>query len=102
MTGSGATVAYSNGALTVGGNEYLVDENSEINLIVSGAAACDDLLEDDDADYETYLDISAKSLKNTLADYTTTYDYFLVLTDDATSSNTIKTLYVYVTSATEI
>ena len=102
VTGSGATVAYSNGALTVGGNEYLVDENSEINLIVSGAAACDDLLEDDDADYETYLDISAKSLKNTLADYTTTYDYFLVLTDDATSSNTIKTLYVYVTSATEI
>ena len=97
QTGRTETVTYSNGALTIGTNEFVLDADSKINLIIKAPA----LQEDADADYETALEISGRSLQNTLADAATvTYNYIAVLDDTVGTTDTIDVLYVLVTAAT--
>ena len=88
-------IEYNDGTLTLGGVEYILNDGYEINLIVDNAAS--DLLDDDDADYETYLNITGRALEGYLEGYDYEYSFYAILDDD--DSDTIDVLYVWISSA---
>lgn len=92
-------IKHSNGTLQLGGKKWIVASDAEIYLAVDGVDANKDLLKDADADFETYLKISANSLAGYLNGYDYTYDYYAVRDDD--NSEILTDLYVWVTSAKE-
>ncbi|WP_298021589.1 S-layer homology domain-containing protein [uncultured Dysosmobacter sp.] len=89
-------IDYSSGTLELAGESYVLGSDCVIHLIVDDGAA--DLLDDEDADYETYLNISGRSLEGYLNGYDYEYDFYAVLDDD--DSDTIDYLCVWITDAT--
>ena len=89
-------IDYSSGTLELAGESYVLGSDCVIHLIVDDGAA--DLLDDEDADYETYLNISGRSLEGYLNGYDYVYDFYAVLDDD--DSDTIDYLCVWITDAT--
>ena len=99
LKSSTAPIKHSNGTLELGGGKWIVASDAEIYLAVDGVDANKDLLKDADADFETYLKISANSLAGYLNGYDYTYDFYAVRDDDG--SEILTDLYVWVTSAKE-
>lgn len=93
-----ASISYSAGTLNLGGDVYRVDENTEITLVVRGAAK--GMLRDKaKGSYEAEAGISAGTLASRFDNMTgINYNYVLRLTN-AKESNTVKELFVTVTAA---
>jgi len=95
------TVAYEDGVLTIGGQDYVVGKDAKIYLI----AADSNVKEDDGSTYEVSAEISANALYSTLKGYTigaktvgsvtTNSNYNVQVKDDVMTA-----LYVFVANTT--
>ena len=92
------TITKSGKTLSVGGVDYILTDDTVINLIVGDDCS---LLKDKSASYETYLKITGSTLASILYKYEiTTGTAFAVI--DKKDSDTLKTLYVYVAAGNDI
>ena len=91
-----AAVTYEDGVLTLGtAHDFVVGKDCKIYLI----AADSNVKEDAGADYEVTTGLSANGLYNTLKGYTVTGDFSAQVDDD---TNTLTTLYVYVSATAAV
>jgi hypothetical protein len=92
------TITKSGKTLSVGSVDYILTDDTVINLIVGDDCS---LLKDKSASYETYLKITGSTLASILYKYEiTTGQAFAVI--DKKDSDTLKTLYVYVAAGKDI
>ena len=92
------TITKSGKTLSVGSVDYILTDDTVINLIVGKGCS---LLKDKSASYETYLKITGSTLASILYKYEiTTGKAFAVI--DKKDSDTLKTLYVYVAAGKDI
>ena len=92
------TITKSGKTLSVGDVDYILTDDTVINLIVGDDCS---LLKDKSASYETYLKITGSTLASILYKYEiTTGKAFAVV--DKKDSDTLKTLYVYVAAGKDI
>ena len=92
------TITKSGKTLSVGDVDYILTDDTVINLIVGKGCS---LLKDKSASYETYLKITGSTLASILYKYEiTTGKAFAVI--DKKDSDTLKTLYVYVAAGKDI
>ena len=92
------TITKSGKTLSVGDVDYILTDDTVINLIVGDDCS---LLKDKNASYETYLKITGSTLASILYKYEiTTGKAFAVV--DKKDSDTLKTLYVYVAAGKDI
>ena len=92
------TITKSGKTLSVGDVDYILTDDTVINLIVGKGCS---LLKDKSASYETYLKITGSTLASILYKYEiTTGQAFAVI--DKKDSDTLKTLYVYVAAGKDI
>jgi len=91
------TVSFSGDTLSVAGTDYIVATGAKAYLVVGGTA--DELLKDVDADYETYLTISARALAGTVKGYDLTGKFYAVL--DEKDSEVVTAVYMYVKDAVD-
>ena len=92
------TITKSGKTLSVGDVDYILTDDTVINLIVGKGCS---LLKDKSASYETYLKITGSTLASILYKYEiTTGKAFAVI--DKKDSDTLKTLYVYVAAGNDI
>ena len=92
------TITKSGKTLSVGSVDYILTDDTVINLIVGDDCS---LLKDKNASYETYLKITGSTLASILYKYEiTTGKAFAVI--DKKDSDTLKTLYVYVAAGKDI
>ena len=97
LTSAGSdTVTYSNGSLVLGTAEYTVADDAKIVLVTKA----NELKKDDDAKYEVYNDISARTLGALLNGYKVDATYAGQKTD--ATSDELNVLYVTVTALTAI
>ena len=90
-----AAVTYEDGVLTLDTHDFVVGKDCKIYLI----AADSNVREDAGADYEVTTGLSANGLYNTLKGYTVTGDFSAQVDDD---TNTLTTLYVYVSATAAV
>ena len=92
------TITKSGKTLSVGSVDYILTDDTVINLIVGDDCS---LLKDKSASYETYLKITGSTLASILYKYEITKgEAFAVV--DKKDSDTLKTLYVYVAAGKDI
>lgn len=100
LTQSGKTISITGdllGTSTAANREYIVDNDTVLNLIVGKGCA---LLKDAGANYELYQNLSASGLAGLVKGYALDGTVFAV-TDDG-NSDVLDYLYVYVEQAKEI
>ena len=93
-------ITYSAGTMSISGDsdaDLLVNSSSSINLVVGAGAT--ELLKDPDADYETYLNISANALAGYVKNYT--LDGTVYYETTKSDNQIVKAMYVYITDAVE-
>jgi hypothetical protein len=106
MTLTNATVSQSNGTVTFNQSSslaLLLSSDAKIYLVLgpNTSSTTDAALNDSGADYETYT-VSAKSLVSMLSDYAITGTVYGVKTDNKSDCETVKALYVYVGSTSNL
>ena len=92
------TITKSGKTLSVGGVDYILTDDTVINLIVGKGCS---LLKDKSASYETYLKITGSTLASILYKYEITKGTAFAVIDKK-DSDTLKTLYVYVAAGNDI
>ena len=92
------TITKSGKTLSVGGVDYILTDDTVINLIVGKGCS---LLKDKSASYETYLKITGSTLASILYKYEITEGKAFAVIDKK-DSDTLKTLYVYVAAGKDI
>ena len=92
------TITKSGKTLSVGGVDYILTDDTVINLIVGEGCS---LLKDKSASYETYLKITGSTLASILYKYEITKGQAFAVIDKK-DSDTLKTLYVYVAAGNDI
>ena len=92
------TITKSGKTLSVGGVDYILTDDTVINLIVGKGCS---LLKDKSASYETYLKITGSTLASILYKYEITKGQAFAVIDKK-DSDTLKTLYVYVAAGKDI
>ena len=97
-------ISNSGDTLTIAGNMYVTDENTNIHLVMApttkGAAdtLSGTIMTNNNADYELMLGITSRGLANKFKNYTVTGRYYVIY-DDKNGSDLITDLYVVVTAA---
>ena len=103
-----AAVTYSNGVLTIGGKSFIVNKDSNLNLILdyseNGSKDPDvrAMMSDKGEDYEVFANVGGSTIKSTLNGYTVSGYYYVVTEDDYKNGNgntTLDHLYLYVDAA---
>ena len=103
-----AAVTYSNGVLTIGGKSFIVNKDSNLNLILdyseNGSKDPDvrAMMSDKGEDYEVFANVGGSTIKSTLNGYTVSGYYYVVTEDDYKNGNgntTLDHLYLYVNAA---
>ena len=89
------SVTYEDGVLTLGTHDFVVGKDCKIYLI----AADSNVKEDAGATYEVSTGLSANGLYNTLKGYNVTGNFSAQVDDD---TNTLTTLYVYVSATAAV
>ena len=106
-----AAVTYSNGVLTIGGKSFIVNKDSNLNLILdyseNGSKDPDvrAMMSDKGEDYEVFANVGGSTIKSTLNGYTVSGYYYVVTEDDYKNGNgntTLDHLYLYVDAATYV
>ena len=92
------TITKSGKTLSVGDVDYILTDDTVINLIVGKGCS---LLKDKNASYETYLKITGSTLASILYKYEITEGKAFAVIDKK-DSDTLKTLYVYVAAGKDI
>ena len=92
------TITKSGKTLSVGDVDYILTDDTVINLIVGKGCS---LLKDKNASYETYLKITGSTLASILYKYEITEGKAFAVIDKK-DSDTLKTLYVYVKAGNDI
>ena len=92
------TITKSGKTLSVGSVDYILTDDTVINLIVGKGCS---LLKDKSASYETYLKITGSTLASILYKYEITEGKAFAVIDKK-DSDTLKTLYVYVAAGKDI
>ena len=100
-TMTGAAISNSGDTLTIKGNSYVTNGDTQINVIMApptkGTGTLSNvIMTDNAADYETMLNTKGSSLANKFKGYTVTGKYFVIY-DDKSGSDLITDLYVVVT-----
>ena len=93
--GSASGIGYEDGILTTWKDNFVVDQNCKIYLI----AADNNVKVDAGKSYEVSANISANTLYTMLKGYKLTGNYFAQVNDD---TNTLTTLYVYISATAAI
>ena len=110
-TFSGKKVNYSNGVLTIGTTSFVVNNGSQLNLILDyrqNAGSDKDvqnMMSDKGAKYEANANIGGSSIKSTLNGYTVDGYYYVITEDDynaGTGNETVDYLFLYVDGATYV
>ena len=101
-----ASIALSGDTLTINGKNYVVTEDTKINLVLYPAAAAgttdtlrDQIMTDDAATYELTEGISASALKGLFDGFTVSGSVQTILVDDDTKTDLVDTMFITVTSA---
>ena len=103
-----APVTYSAGVLTIGGKSFIVNKDSNLNLILdyseNGGKDPDvrAMMSDKGEDYEVFANVGGSTIKSTLNGYTVSGYYYVVTEDDYKNGNgntTLDHLYLYVDAA---
>ena len=88
LSQSGRTMKFSNG------NNYVIPSDASVNLVIGKGVT--ELLKNDDADYETYLNTTPGTIGGMLQGYDLTGHVFAIVED--AGSDVVSTLYVYITA----
>ena len=95
-------ISLSGDTLTIGGEEYLVDDESVIDLVldpkvnadVYAGYLADEIMTDDSANYEVSLKISARALAGLFEDYNLRGHVYSVMVDDLQDTDLVETMII--------
>ncbi|WP_158579205.1 S-layer homology domain-containing protein [Pseudoflavonifractor sp. AF19-9AC] len=101
-------IALSGNTLTIGGKDYIVDDDTIINLVMLPAANANgnklknEIMTDDNAKYETGLGIDAGDLEGRFDGYKVTGKVYASYVDDKSDTDLLASVYVVITAVQAI
>ena len=105
---SNDVISVSGDTMTIGGVDYVVDDDTSINLVMlpnkskNGTNLKNEIMTDDNAKYEVALGIDAGDLEGRFDGYYVTGQVYVTYVDDKTDTDLLSSVYVVITAVDAI